>query len=324
MARIRGLAVLTGAAALLLAGCAADHRDKQPPTAPTAVTAQAGSATAAHVMWQPATDNVAVTGYQVWSGGAKVKDVPGSLTMVDVAGLRPSTRYVFTVRAVDAAGNLSPQSTEATATTLSAATQDDRPPSRPTELRGRADGPRAAVLTWRKSSDNLGVASYDVLQGGVKVHSVGGGGTTARITGLRPGVGYAFSVRARDAADNVSPESTAVDVTTPAAPGDGPSTAPTGLSGKARSAADGYYLDLAWTPPETGGQVTDYQVHLDGALATTVVWGAGQPQDRASYSLPIGTEPHASYTVRVRARLPDGDWGELSAPLTVATGAPRR
>ena len=49
-------------------------------------------------------------------------------------GLTPSTTYSYTVKAADAAGNLSAASNTASATTLAAA--DTTPPSAPTGTRG--------------------------------------------------------------------------------------------------------------------------------------------------------------------------------------------
>ncbi|WP_340561881.1 transposase family protein [Streptomyces sp. GSL17-111] len=107
----------------------------------------------------------------------RVARVPGETYMVDVDGLRPSSEYTFTVRAEDGDGSLSPFSREVTVTTLPDR-PDEKPPTRPEDLRARADGSRAATLTWREATDDTGVTSYDVLQGGTAIHSVTDGSTT--------------------------------------------------------------------------------------------------------------------------------------------------
>ncbi len=95
-----------------------DAGGERPPGAPTGVTAQAGSATSVHVMWNRAAPaGTEVTGYEVYRGRTKVKEVPVSTHMVDVTRLRPATSYVFTVRARDADGRLGPPSREVRATT---------------------------------------------------------------------------------------------------------------------------------------------------------------------------------------------------------------
>ena len=62
-----------------------------------------------------ATDNVGVTGYQVYSDGALVAS-PTS-TSVAITGLSASTLYAFTVAAFDAAGNASAQAAPLPVTT---------------------------------------------------------------------------------------------------------------------------------------------------------------------------------------------------------------
>ncbi|MFA3873440.1 fibronectin type III domain-containing protein [Streptomyces sp. MMCC 100] len=286
------------------------------PAVPTGITAKAGSATTVHVMWNAVDD---VETYEVYRGGTLVKEVPASERMVDVTRLRPSTAYAFTVRARDADGRLGPRSQEVRATTP-AAVADASAPTRPGDVRGRAVDSRAVQLTWSAAEDDREVVSYDVYQGDAKVHSVGGEQTAAVVTGLRPGTRYAFTVRARDAADNVSPAGTAVRLTTPGSD-DGRTTAPTGLRAASRLADGAYYLDLSWVPPRTDGPVTEYQIHLDGRAATSLVYGADAPRDRAEYSFYTGREAGVTHRVRIRARLADGTWGGFSAERKVTTGA---
>nr|WP_199832425.1 fibronectin type III domain-containing protein [Streptomyces pactum] len=286
-----------------------------PPGAPTGVTAEAGSATTVHVMWN-AVDGV--ESYEVHRGGTLVTEVAASDRMVDVTRLRPSTAYAFTVRARDADGRLGPHSREVR-TTTPAAVADDSAPTRPADAHGRAAGSRAVQLTWSASTDDRGVVSYDIYQGVTKVHSVGGGQTTAVVTGLRAGTRYSFTVRARDAADNVSPAGATVRLTTSGS-GDGHATAPTALRAASHRADGAYYIDLTWIPPRTDGLVTEYQIHLDGRPATSLVYGADAPRDRAEYSFYAGPEAGVTHRVRVRARLSDGTWGGLSAERKVTTG----
>ncbi|GAA2446277.1 fibronectin type III domain-containing protein [Streptomyces lavendulocolor] len=299
--------------ALVLTACAGDDEDTEPPSTPTGVTAQAGSATSVHVMWERSSDNRAVTGYEVHHGGRKVAAVPAARTMVDIERLTPSTAYAFTVRARDAAGNLSAPGAAVPVTTPPATPDDDTPPTPPQDLRGTVEGARAVTLTWRRATDAVGVTAYDVYQADSRVHSVPGTATTARLTHLRPGTVYTFTVRARDAADNSSPDSPPVDLTTASAPGSGPSTAPTGLTATARKGA----VVLSWTPPDTGAPVKEHQLYLDGAFATTIVWGTQPPPGRATYTFTVTDNPGTRYTVKLRARLPDGTWGDFSAQRTV-------
>ena len=291
------------------------------PPAPVGVTAAAGSATSVHVMWNAAPSDAGVNLYEVYRGTTKVKDVAGSQHMVDITRLTPSTPYVFTVRARDTEGRLGPPSREVRATTVAVTAADRSAPTRPGRLRGRTAGSRAVQLSWSASTDDRDVVSYDIYQGGIRIHSVGGEQTAAVVMGLRPGTRYSFTVRARDAADNLSPAGGTVRLTTPG-DDDGRDTAPTDFRATARRDGDGaYYLDLSWVPPRTDGVVTEYQVRLDGAAATSLVFGGTPPRDRATYSFYLGREAGIGHRVRIRARLPDGTWGGLSPERKVTTGA---
>ncbi|MFJ6250086.1 MULTISPECIES: carbohydrate binding domain-containing protein [unclassified Streptomyces] len=97
--------------------CAATPPDTRAPTAPAGLTATADG-TSVLLAWNPSTDDRGVTGYQVTrtgGGGTVVTDV-GSTVLSDT-GLAERTAYTYTVRAVDAAGNVSAASSPATATT---------------------------------------------------------------------------------------------------------------------------------------------------------------------------------------------------------------
>ncbi|WP_372350587.1 fibronectin type III domain-containing protein [Streptomyces sp. KL116D] len=314
------------AAALLtvVTGCGllSDGDDASGPalSAPLGVTAQAGSATSVHVMWNRPTNPTDITGYEVYQGSERVRELSADQHMVDVTGLRPKSRYVFTVRARGKDDTLGPAGRKVTVTTPAAVAADRSAPTRPTALRGTVAGGRAVSLSWRPATDDKGVVSYDVYQGTTKIHSVGGTETRALLTGLRPGTAYAFRVRARDAADHTSPPSDVVRLTTGGGKDEGSGTAPDDFRATARRADGAYYLDLAWTPPRTGGEVPAYQMYLDGKQATTVAWGESAPQDAAKYSFYVGEEAGARYRVKIRAQLPDGTWGAFSPERTVVTG----
>ncbi|MEU4076358.1 fibronectin type III domain-containing protein [Streptomyces venezuelae] len=310
-------AALPLALVLALAGCSSaavpEAKDTRAPTAPSGVTATAGSSGTVHVMWSAATDDRAVTGYAVYSEGRKLKDLPATTLMTDVVGLAPATRHRFTVRARDAAGNVSAPSATVTATTLRATAEDRTPPSTPSALRATPDGSRAVTLRWSAANDDTRVTAYDVYQADTRIHTVPGTATTAHVSGLRPGTAYAFTVRARDAAENSSPDSAPADLTTAPSPGAPPNTAPTRL---AVTSAKGE-ITVTWTPPDTGAPVTHHELHLNGRFATTIIWGTTPPPGRATYTFPVQDPPGTRYTVTLRAQLPDGTWGDFSAPRTV-------
>ncbi|MFD7746894.1 fibronectin type III domain-containing protein [Streptomyces sp. NPDC059698] len=302
----------------LLSACGGSaEADTQPPGAPRGVTAQASSSTSVHVMWKAASDDEKVGGYEVYRGKTKVKSVPATKTMIDVGGLAASTDYTFSVRAKDTAGNLSEPSEVVPVTTQATPPQDDEPPTAPAKLTGRADGSRTATLTWGAAKDDVGVTSYDIYQEDSRIHSVPASETGAKLTGLRPGTVYTFTVRARDASDKSSADSNALDLTTESAPGAPASTAPTGLRTEVAEGGSRFTLDLSWDQPETGGPVPAYQLYLNGRLTTTIVWGGTPPEGRATYRLDLADPPGTRYSVKLRAKLPDGTWGDFSAQRTV-------
>ncbi|MFD8915950.1 glycoside hydrolase family 6 protein [Streptomyces sp. NPDC059575] len=89
--------------------------DTQAPTAPTGVAVSATTADSVSLTWRAATDNTGVTGYDVYRDGVRAGSVTG--TSYTDTGLSASTTYAYTVKAKDAAGNLSAASAAVSATT---------------------------------------------------------------------------------------------------------------------------------------------------------------------------------------------------------------
>lgn len=90
--------------------------DTQAPTAPTNLITQNPTSSTISLSWTAATDNIGVTGYDVYANGVFKMTVSG--TTATVQGLAASTTYTFYVIAKDASGNASPQSNNADGTTL--------------------------------------------------------------------------------------------------------------------------------------------------------------------------------------------------------------
>ncbi|MFI1650189.1 fibronectin type III domain-containing protein [Streptomyces avidinii] len=298
------------AALSLTALTACTAPDTEPPPAPAGLTAQAGSATSVHVMWEAAAGRDGVIGYQVFEAGHMVRELPAEKTMVDIAGLAPQTGYTFTVRAKDAAGNLSGPGPAARVTTPAAKAEDLKAPTTPATTTARATGPGSARVSWTAATDDTGVTAYDVYQGGVRIHTAGPTESDTALTGLQPDTVYTFTVRARDGADNSSPDGPAVDVTTPPASGDGPGTAPAAFTATASPGA----VTLTWTAPDTGRETTEYELYVNGLPTTVIQFGAGAvPSGRAEHRLTVAEPAGTVWAVKLRARLPDGNWGSFSA-----------
>lgn len=183
--------------------------DTEAPTAPSSLAASNTTETTTDLSWNASTDNVGVASYDVYQNGAVVANV--GTTNYQVTGLTAATAYNFYIIAKDAAGNSSPQSNTVNITTDA---PDTQAPTAPTNLSASNITDSGASLSWTASTDNVGVASYDVYQGASIIGNTTN--TSYQVTGLAASTSYTFSVRAKDAAGNVSDASNTVNVTTEA------------------------------------------------------------------------------------------------------------
>ncbi len=86
-------------------GTATVVADTTPPSTVTGLAASGTTGSQTTLNWTAATDNAGVVGYNVYRGGVLLTTVAGT-TYTDLL-LNPSTAYTYTVKAKDAAGNLS-------------------------------------------------------------------------------------------------------------------------------------------------------------------------------------------------------------------------
>ncbi len=188
---------------------------------------------------------------------------------------------------------------------------DTTAPSVPTGLTGTTTS-TSATVSWAASADNAGgsgVAGYDVYRGATKV----GSSTTTSFTetGLTPSTAYAYTVRARDVAGNVSASSSAVSVTTKAPPTD--TVAPSSPTGLVASAVTQTGLTLSWvasTDNSGGSGVAGYDVYR----GTTKVGSTAS----TTYS-DTGLTAATAYQYTVRARDVAGNVSAASSALSVTT-----
>ena len=101
--------------------------DTTPPSAPGTLTGTAAASTEIDLSWGAATDNVGVTGYQIWrcqgagcTTYSQLTQTTGSATTYKDLSPAPATTYSYQVRALDAAGNTGPYSNTTSATTAAA------------------------------------------------------------------------------------------------------------------------------------------------------------------------------------------------------------
>jgi len=195
--------------------------DTTPPTAPSSLSATATSGTQVNLSWTASTDNVGVTGYLIerCSGAscATFSQIGTSTTATySDTTVSSGVSYSYRVRATDGAGNLSAYSNTATVTPSS----DTQPPTAPSNLTVAGSASTELDLTWTASTDNVGVTGYLLERcQGMACSSFAQvatpSGTSYSDIGLLPGTYYSYRVRARDAANNLSPYSAILNAVTP-------------------------------------------------------------------------------------------------------------
>ena len=229
--------------------------DTTPPSTPTGLVVSSAGQTSVALTWNASTDNVGVAGYGVYSNGTLIAS--STSTGYTLTGLTCGTSYSVAVDAYDAAGN---RSSRATVTTSTVACPDNQRPTAPT---GIALGTRTTTsisVTWTASTDNMGVAGYDLFEdpfaGGTQVGTAVA--TAYTFTGLTCGSSYTVGVDAYDAAGNRSPETTVVLSTSSCPPDTTPPSTPTGLatSGVGQTGAT-----LSWTASGDNVGVNGYRLY---------------------------------------------------------------
>jgi chitodextrinase len=272
--------------------------DTTKPSAPTNVVATAVTTTSLSLTWTASTDDVSVTGYNIYRSGVLLGSA--TATAFAVTGLTPDKNNNLTVRATDAAGNLSAVSAALAVRTLA------DPPSIPTGLITTNLRPASFMLRWTASTGGTGgIAAYDVYLNGVFI-----GSPTTRslaITGLTPTASYTMSVISRDTAGRVSAPSDSLIVTIPA-----DTTRPTAPTGLSAANVTSTSFTLTWTAPTDNVGVIGYDVYRNNVLIGSTPTPA---------FVVTGLAPSAPSSMRTKARDAAGNISGNSAILAVTTSA---
>jgi hypothetical protein len=180
--------------------------DTQAPTAPSNLAYTQPASGQIKLTWSASTDNVGVTGYDIFRDGTQFTTVPQTaLTYTDN---QPDTATVsYFVRAHDAAGNQSGNSNTVTRTGQTGG--DTQAPTAPSNLVATTPTSGTIHLGWNASTDNVGVTGYDIFRNGTQFTTVSG--TTLTYNDPQPDTATVmYYVKARDAAGNVSGASNTV------------------------------------------------------------------------------------------------------------------
>ncbi|MEA2249124.1 MAG: large repetitive protein, partial [Solirubrobacteraceae bacterium] len=221
------------------------------PTAPTSLAATVAGATIT-LTWQASTDNVGVTGYRVYRSNAFLK----TTTATSVQDTRPGgTTSTYSVRAVDAAGNLSPPSAP-----LPVTIADGTPPTAVTLLKVAVHPkPWGATLTWKGATDDVGVAGYRVYRDAALIKTV------AALTYTDPALPHTdmsvYAVAAVDATGNEGPRARIAAI-----PPEVDLIAPTKPGAFRAKALTKRRVRLSWAPARDDVSVVRYDVIVAGRL----------------------------------------------------------
>src|SRR6185369_321821 len=129
--------------------------DATPPGVPGTPTLVGATPSSVTIAWTAATDNVGVTGYDIYHDGQLCASVDGNTLTGTCTGLSPKTPYGFYVNARDAAGNVSQPSGTLSVTTPSS--DDHTPPSVPGGVHTTSVTSTSIALAWTASADDTGV-----------------------------------------------------------------------------------------------------------------------------------------------------------------------
>ncbi len=188
---------------------------------------------------------------------------------------------------------------------------DTQSPTAPTNLASSNITATSFTLSWTASTDNVGVAGYDVYQNGIKINSSNITAASYNVSGLTAGTTYSYFVKAKDAAGNQSAASTALDLTTNA-PDTEPPTAPTNLVPTILALTS---FKLNWEASTDNVGVTGYDVYQNGVKIN--------PSNITTTSYNItGLSPATLYNYTIKAKDAGGNESSSSSPLDVTTLIP--
>ena len=182
--------------------------DTEAPTAPSSLASASITQTTFTLSWTASTDNVAVTGYNIYQNGSLLATTTS--TSYSVTGLTASTTYSYYITAEDAAGNVSDASSTLSVTTSDA--DDTEAPTAPTSLASASVTETSFTLSWTASTDDVAVTGYKIYQNSSLLATTTS--TSYSVTGLTASTTYSYYITAVDAAGNVSSASSTLSVTT--------------------------------------------------------------------------------------------------------------
>ena len=175
-----------------------------PPTTPDGLTGDitgSGAQRTVAINWNASTDDQAVAGYNVYENDGYKTTVFGTSYEGTVQADTPYTYYVV---AFDYDGNFAQRTSPLVLPDNIVVAEDTQVPSAPTDVDGvwSNNGDTAEItLNWTASTDNVGIAGYNIYENNAYLTTVGG---TSFSTTVNSSTSYSYSVVAFDIARNFS------------------------------------------------------------------------------------------------------------------------
>ncbi|GAA2679083.1 carbohydrate-binding protein [Nonomuraea recticatena] len=248
--------------------------DTTAPSVPGNLRSTGSTSSSIALAWNASTDNVAVTGYNVYRGSTLVTTVTGT-THTDT-GLASGTSHTYTVRARDAAGNLSAASNAVTAST-SGGTGVPGQPGAPS-VTGATNS--SISLSWGASSGT--VTGYRVYEGSTQRAQVTG--VSATVSGLGVCTSHTYTVRAYNSAGESASSASVTGSTTGCPTGARMPGAP--------------YLYMGWGNPPNPGTVMDATGVKSFTMAFILSSGGCNPAWDGNRPLTGGADAQAISTIK--------------------------
>ncbi|HET7899747.1 MAG TPA: metallophosphoesterase [Candidatus Nanopelagicales bacterium] len=224
--------------------------DQTPPSLPTSLTGNGATPTSVVLSWTASTDNVGVTGYDVFRNGVKLASV-GAVTTFTDSTVTAGSSHPYAVRSRDAAGNSSALTTAITVTTPTTVVAPDTV----------IDSAPAALTKATAAS----IAFHSTITGSTFTCRLDGGRANActspvAFNGLAEGAHTVTVAATANGVTDATPAAATwtIDLTAPSVPASITST------------TDGSSAALSWTAATDANGVAGYDVYRGTALLASV------------------------------------------------------
>ncbi len=264
--------------------------DNIPPSTPNSISSTSSN-NYIKLTWKESTDNIAVTGYQIFVNDDLLATVPDNNYLI--TGLKDSTSYKFRLKSQDDAGNTSEYSK-----LVEVKTSDGINPTIPEGLKITYIGNNNFKLTWSKASDNVAVNGYQIFIDDKLITTVSETSFDFRPNKVNTTV--SFFIKTIDTTGNLSMSSRSLylyipDLTAP--------SVPTKIFHNSIMESG---LTLNWSPSTDNVGVTGYEIYRNGKLIGT---------SKSTIYRVTGLNENAAQTFTVRALDAAGNKSGLSASV---------